>query len=171
MQNIFAWRDTWNLSIRLKLFFNACGSLHVCLIFYRYGSFNGIGWASRPWFLDFSTDCTYQYPFLDWSDYLFIFEGWGVGVVDPLFSRIRDHNFWIRRTEFGLGTNFHHDTSIFSFWRGGAWAWSILSFLRFGTTIFEFVAPNLILVLIFVANRTFFHFEGVGRGRGRCFVF
>ena len=88
----------------------------------------------------------------------------GEGLLDPLFSRIRDHNFWIRRIKFGLDTNFRCEPSISSFWRGGAWAWSILCFLGFETTIFEFAVPNLVLVPIFVAIWPFFDFEGVGWG-------
>ena len=43
--------------------------------------------------------------------------------------------------------------------RGGAKVWSFLCFLRFKTTIFEFVVPVLILVPIFVAIRVFFVFS------------
>ena len=44
-------------------------------------------------------------------------------------------------------------------------------FLGLETMIFEFTVPNLISVPIFIAIRAFYHFEGVGRGCGRSFVF
>ena len=43
-----------------------------------------------------------------------------------------------------------------------------LSKKRYYTYIFGFVVPNLVSVAIFVENRTFFNFGGVGCGRGRC---
>ena len=109
-------------------------------------------WSSR-WFLDLETTI---FEFLD-RFYLLIpifrlirlrfhFSGVGRGRGRSFDFRIQDHDFWIRRTEFGLDANFHTDPTIPSFWRGGAWAWSILWFLGLGTTFFVISVSNLFRV-------------------------
>ena len=45
------------------------------------------------------------------------------------------------------------------------WSFHVLAVV--GTYIFGFVVPNLVSIAIFVENRIFFNFGGVGCGRGR----
>ena len=46
-----------------------------------------------------------------------------------------------------------------------------LMILDFETSIFEFLDQFYLLVPVFRLILLFFHFSGVGRGRGRSFVF
>ena len=45
--------------------------------------------------------------------------------------------------------------------------WSFQRSVVIGTSISLFLAPNIVLVSIFVENRTFLNFDGVGHGCGR----
>ena len=73
--------------------------------------------------------------------------------------KIRDHDFWIRRTEFDLDINFRCDPSIFPFFFFSFFFTFFWRFSKLGIAIFEFVVLNLIFASIFVAIWAFFVFS------------